>query len=358
MIDTLPCKVPFCDKLDSPCCCCFCYCCCCRHLFLPLVFLAFFAPTDDAFAKLDAGFVEYILSPENYETLREILSYHISYVGEIAYGEFTSSTLSTLQGSDVNIVVTTTTGTASNTTIISVEDAKVIQPHDITAYNARIHAIDTVLIPSTVNIPRDIVSILYESNKSPSLIGYLELAQLSSRLRQGGPFTLFAPSEDAFEIIVSQAREGAQVNVDALKSVLLYHIAPQLITMDNLLNGDVTEAVTLHGAPLTFVVKTITDGSGGSVISINDDSAYIITKSSNMLGRNGVVHVIDAVLIPPFTVTEKPTMAPGGGSGGTIMTLPPTVPDDSTSSAMSTAFVQYSNILFTTTTVCWLLRLL
>ena len=240
---------------------------------------ALFAPTDDAFAKLDAGFVEYILRPENYETLREILSYHISFVGEISYGEFTSSTLSTLQGSDVNILVKTTTATdgSSNTTIVSVEDAKLIQPYDITAYNARIHAIDTVLIPSTVNIPPDIVSIIYESSKSPSLIGYLELAQLSSRLRQGGPFTLFAPSEDAFEIIVSQSREGAQVNVDALKSVLLYHVVPELITTDNLLNGDVTEATTLHGAPLTFAVKATADGSGGSVISINDDSAYVIT---------------------------------------------------------------------------------
>ena len=176
---------------------------------------------------------------------------------------------------------------------------------------------------------------------------------MSSRLRQGGPFTLFAPSEDAFEIIVSQSREGAQVNVDALKSVLLYHVVPELITTDNLLNGDVTEATTLHGAPLTFAVKATADGSGGSVISINDDSAYVITKSSNMLGRNGVVHVIDAVLIPPFTVTEppSPTMSPGsgGGSGGTVTSLPPTESDGPSpvSAGVTTTAMNYSNLVIT-----------
>ena len=239
------------------------------------------------------------MKPENYSTLREILSYHVSFFGELRYGDLTNTRLTTLQGSDLEIV------SYETTSVVTVEDAQVIEPYDVVAYNAIIHAIDSVLIPSTVQIPPDLVSVLYESGLSPSLVGFLELAGLANELRSTGPYTLFAPSETAFDVIVQETSQGAQVNIDVLKDVLLYHIVPEFITMQELLNGDRTEAITLHGSILRFSVDF--DGT----VNINSDEATVIELSASaaadLQGRNGIIHLIDSVLIPPITQAPRPT---------------------------------------------------
>ena len=131
---------------------------------------ALFAPTDTAFENLEVGVVEYLLRPKNRAALREVLSYHVSFVGELFYQDLANTTLTTLQGSDVDIV----SRNGDDGLIVTVEDATIEEPNNVLAYNAIIHSIDTVLIPATVSIPPDIVNVLYESGVSPSLVGFLE----------------------------------------------------------------------------------------------------------------------------------------------------------------------------------------
>lgn len=117
----------------------------------------------------------------------------------------------------------------------------------------------------------------------------LEASGLAEDLSQAGPYTVFAPSNEAFEAIPEETRQQllAPENREQLRTLLSYHVVPQELPADQLQSGDVE---TLAGAPLTVDVA-----AGAQEVNVNNASV----TEPDLIASNGVVHVVDQVILPP-----------------------------------------------------------
>jgi uncharacterized surface protein with fasciclin (FAS1) repeats len=144
-----------------------------------------FAPTDEAFAKLPAGTVESLLKPENKAKLQAILTYHVVPGKVMAADVVKLSGAVTVQGQQVDIAVTDGT--------VTVDKAKVLKT-DIACSNGVIHVIDSVILPAE----SDIVDTAVAAGSFKTLAAALTAAGLVDTLKGEGPFTVFAPTDEAF----------------------------------------------------------------------------------------------------------------------------------------------------------------
>ncbi len=234
-----------------------------------------FAPTDDAFAKLPAGTVESLLRPENRETLVSILKFHVVPGRVMAKDVVKVTSADTLMGQRVDVNVD-----GGNVTI---NGANVIAT-DVTAGNGVIHVIDTVILPEDKNI----LSVAAEANMFNTLAAALGAAELTSALEGDGPFTVLAPTDEAFAKLPAGTIENLLKveNRDQLRAILLYHVIEGRVYSDQAINAK--KARTLQGS------KVKIKSAYGSV-KIND--AKVI--AADIDATNGVIHVIDTVLLPP-----------------------------------------------------------
>ena len=224
-----------------------------------------FAPTDaafDALEKAKPGTVAGLTT----EQLGGVLKYHVisgsaAKAADLKNGEL----LKTLAGPSLAIDLSSDKPKV-NGVIVSMTD--------IIASNGVIHVIDGVLLP-----PGDIVEVATAAGSFSKLAQALTSAGLVDTLKGDGPFTVFAPTDDAFAKLAS-APTG-----DALKNVLLYHVLSGTLGPLDLKEGGA--ALTASGAPVLFSLK---DGA-------KIDAAKITI--TNVVAKNGVIHVIDAVLVPP-----------------------------------------------------------
>ena len=118
------------------------------------------------------------------------------------------------------------------------------------------------------------------------LLAALEAAGLTETLTAPGPFTVFAPSDDAFAALPAGALDALMADPAQLAAVLKYHVVAGGILAANIADG--MNAASLEGKPLTFTLK---DGA----IYVND--AQIVAP--DLVTNNGVIHGIDQVLLPP-----------------------------------------------------------
>lgn len=239
--------------------------------------LTVFAPTDAAFAELG-------LDQRNIATvpnLEAILLYHV--LGDVVF----SSDLA-------NGFVTTLNGAAVEVNLndgVMINMSNVIAA-DIQARNGVIHAIDKVLLPPTNN--------LFELAESfdpefSVLVDVLELTGLDDVIASGGPFTIFAPTNDAFVALLleldgfdSLADFDTPEEITVLSNVLLYHVVEGRVYSSDLTSGPVT---TLNGTfDLNLETLTLTD--------MNIREVELIPELLNVQATNGVVHVINRVLLP------------------------------------------------------------
>ncbi|MBW7881629.1 MAG: fasciclin domain-containing protein [Caldilineaceae bacterium] len=132
---------------------------------------------------------------------------------------------------------------------------------------------------------QDIVDTADAAGDFTVLVGALETAGLVDTLKEAGPFTVFAPTDDAFNAIPEDTMAALMADPEALQRVLLYHVVPgRLIAA---LISDGKEVATAEGSTVTF---SFAEG----VKKVND--ATIVTR--DVQASNGVIHVIDAVLMP------------------------------------------------------------
>ena len=226
-----------------------------------------FAPTDDAFAKLPGGAVSALLKDP--DRLREILLLHV-VSGKLEAAEVVQQGhLKTLLGQDVAI---NTDGGPH------IGGAK-ITATDIHASNGVIHVIDSVILPAD-----DIVEVARSAGSFQTLLAALEATGLDEALRAKGPFTVFAPTDEAFSKLPEGTVEKLLAQPEQLKSILLYHVVRGAVTADKVVK--LSSAETLQGGKITI------DASNGA--KIND--AQVIT--ADVRAHNGVIHVIDTVLLP------------------------------------------------------------
>ncbi len=236
--------------------------------------LTVFAPSNAAFEALPAGTLEDLLKPENKETLVGILTYHV-VVGKLMSTYLEAGAVATLQGKEVTIDL-------SNG--VKVNEATVITP-DCQATNGVVHIIDQVLIPPAP-VLKSIVEVAKETESLSVLVEYLVQARLVETLEGEGPFTVFCPTNEAFEALPKQRQQQLKLNRfrDELVSILTYHVVPGEIMSTDLSDGQ--SAPTAQGGNLTV---SLTDG-----VKINDATVV----SADIKCSNGVVHIIDKVMVP------------------------------------------------------------
>ena len=232
-----------------------------------------FAPTDDAFAALPEGTVESLL--EDIPALTDILLYHVVAGNVRAADVVTLESAVTVQGESVSITV--------EGDDVRINDSLVVIT-DIVAENGVIHVIDTVLLPP--QSPGSIVDIALQDDRFETLVAALLAAELVETLQGDGPFTVFAPTDDAFAALPEGTLEALLEDIPTLTDILLYHVV----------SGDVraTDVVTLESA-VTVLGESVTITVEGDSVRINDSLVII----ADIVASNGVIHVIDAVLLPP-----------------------------------------------------------
>jgi uncharacterized surface protein with fasciclin (FAS1) repeats len=136
--------------------------------------------------------------------------------------------------------------------------------------------------------PADIVDVAVSAGSFATLVAALQAADLVGALQGDGPFTVFAPTDAAFAALPDGTVESLLMpeNKEQLQAVLLYHVVPGQV-MSGDLSGTVN-AETLQGA----TVEIVASSSGVTVNGANVVSADVVAS-------NGVIHVVDAVLLPP-----------------------------------------------------------
>jgi uncharacterized surface protein with fasciclin (FAS1) repeats len=137
---------------------------------------------------------------------------------------------------------------------------------------------------------KDIVDTAVSAGSFNTLVAAVQAAGLETTLRGVGPFTVFAPTDAAFAALPAGAVDDLlkPENKDKLIAVLTYHVLPGEV-MSSAIAGKKLEPVTVEGATLKAV------GGGDGAVMIND--AKVVTADVD--ASNGVIHVIDKVLMPP-----------------------------------------------------------
>jgi len=231
-----------------------------------------FAPTDAAFEALPSGVVEALLADT--DLLAAVLTYHV-VSGTVGSGALVGqSSVTTLNGAA--LTVSTSGGD------VFVDDSRVITA-DVQAENGIIHVIDQVLLPGVV---LDLLQTAERVGGFSTLLAAVDAASLEGVLRGEGPFTIFAPTDDAFDNLPDGVLASLLADPEALAEILTYHVVA-----GSLSSGDVvaqSEIGTVNGASVAVSVE-------GEVVRINDATVLAV----DVQATNGVIHVIDSVLLPP-----------------------------------------------------------
>ncbi|HSB02125.1 MAG TPA: fasciclin domain-containing protein [Anaerolineales bacterium] len=246
-----------------------------------------FAPTDDAFATLPEGTLDSLLLPENKQQLTDILLYHVvpgKVMAEDVVGLNGKMADTALEGKQIDIK-------ADMGSVYLNENVQVVIT-DIEASNGVIHVIDAVLLPPSEEAATgqtDIVDTAINDGRFTTLVAAVQAAGLVETLKGEGPYTVFAPTDKAFAALPAGTLDSLLLpeNKQQLTDILLYHVVSGKVMASDVVN--LTSATTVLGKDATISVK---DGK----VFLNDDVEVVITDIET---TNGVIHVIDAVLIPP-----------------------------------------------------------
>jgi transforming growth factor-beta-induced protein len=170
--------------------------------------------------------------------------------------------------------------------MVYINDAQVIIT-DIVASNGVIHVIDSVLLPPQEEEPLGtIVDIAIADGRFETLVAAVVAADLAETLSGEGPFTVFAPTDDAFAKLPEGTIEALLADIPALTDILLYHVVA-----GEVLAADVVELQFAE----TLLEKDIEIRVRNGMVYLNDAQVII----TDIMADNGVIHVIDSVLLPP-----------------------------------------------------------
>ncbi|MBL8858333.1 MAG: fasciclin domain-containing protein [Planctomycetes bacterium] len=233
-----------------------------------------FAPTDAAFAALPKGKLDELLMPKNKALLQSILTYHV-VSGAVPSGDVVKlKHAATVNGQRVDVKVSDDG--------VMIDGAKVTTT-DIRCSNGVIHVIDAVIMPSA----DDIVATAVKAGSFKTLAAALDAAALVKALQGDGPFTVFAPTDEAFAALPAGTVENLlkPENKDQLANILKFHVV----------SGRVFSDAAAKGA-------TVATLQGGKLETRTVDGAVMVNKArvvkADIDAKNGVIHVIDRVLLP------------------------------------------------------------
>jgi uncharacterized surface protein with fasciclin (FAS1) repeats len=233
-----------------------------------------FAPTDEAFGKLPKAAIADLLQPENRDKLTAILTFHV-IEGAMPASEVTRRAgATTINGQRLDF---STKGDA-----VMIDSAKVIKA-DIHCSNGIIHVIDHVMMPAGDNLATTATS----AGMFTTLLAAAQHAGLADTLANGGPYTVFAPTDEAFGKLPAGTIETLlkPENREMLQAILTYHVVPGRVYANQAAAAG--SAASAQGQSLFFNIR---NGQ------LRVDNANII--ATDIDASNGVIHVIDSVILP------------------------------------------------------------
>jgi transforming growth factor-beta-induced protein len=220
--------------------------------------------------------------------LSNILLYHVLDHRVYADGIQNFEAVKTVQGQDIVFII-------SNGKIL-VNGVATIIAANVDCTNGVVHLIDTVIVPKNTSIAAN-----KWAAEHPPLLNIVQLAQsvptlstlvtavvaggLANTLSGSGPFTVFAPTNDAFDALPDGVLNFLLNDIKALDTVLTYHVVAGTIYSKQIVNGQ--QVATIEGQNVTATVT-------GSTVYIND--AQVISADNQ--ASNGVVHIVNGVLLP------------------------------------------------------------
>ena len=249
-----------------------------------------FAPTDAAFAALPAGTLEALLADPSGQ-LTDILLYHVVAGSVMAADVVGLDSAPTVFGEDIAITVMDGSVFLNETVRVTATD--------IEASNGVIHVIDAVLLPPAEEAALlTIAEIAAGDENFSTLVAALDAAGLVETLAGEGEFTVFAPTNDAFAALPEGTLETLLANPGGqLTDILLYHVVEGAVPAETVVTLD--SATTLLGEDVMIRVEN------GNVF-LND---IVQVTATDIMASNGIIHVIDGVLLPPAEEAALLTIA-------------------------------------------------
>lgn len=286
-----------------------------------------FAPTDEAFAALPEGLVAALVKPENKAVLQKILTYHV-----VSGNLMAKDVVAGIKANSGMLKASTVEGGAFTVMTemdkVKIKDAQgnvaTVTATDIAGSNGVIHVIDRVILPAGVN-PADllkqspamgktrmnkasnvasqpmgpsIAAVASGNDNFETLVTALGAADLVKTFDSPGEYTVFAPTDDAFEALPEGTVNSLVTNQkDKLKGILSYHVVPARITSGQLVkaiktNKNYYRIQTLGNQSLIATIE------GGEVMLIDGNGNRSKVVMTDVEASNGLIHAIDAVVMP------------------------------------------------------------
>jgi uncharacterized surface protein with fasciclin (FAS1) repeats len=255
------------------------------------------APNDAAFAQLPAPFnnaanIGGITDPATINTLRQILRYH-AVPGKKNAAQFLNGNYGTYNSPATPLANLITVSRSIDSKVFINGNTEVVAV-DIQATNGVIHVINKVLFPPT----QDIAQIAIANGNFTALVAALQKTGLGNMASLFGNTTVFAPTDAAFAALPAPLNNAANISgitdaatINLLRSVLRYHMVPARVFSPDLREG--------LSAPTRLANNNLTISlAGGAKVKGTGNATGSNIVAVNILGRNGVIHVIDQVLLP------------------------------------------------------------
>jgi len=242
-----------------------------------------FAPTNAAFAKLPQDLVDTLMG--DVELLKKVLLYHVVPSSVMSSAVTNDLTVASAEGTELRANVYLKSDYYDGFVTIN---GKRVSKADIKADNGVIHMVSDVIYPFPTG---NIAEVVTGDERFSTLLAAVGAAGLADTLATGGPFTVFAPTNDAFAKIPKETLDGLLADKDALTAVLLRHVVPGtnfakgIYWTTHSTAGEDKIATQVFKAGVTKVVSSV-DGkrTGARVVD------------ADLIATNGVIHAIDTVI--------------------------------------------------------------
>ena len=247
-----------------------------------------FAPTDDAFAMLGQETIDLLL--DNPDVLEDILLQHVvaGTVNSVSAYSLVGQSPATASGAVIPV------GLNPISDLLTFGGANIVTT-DIYTTNGVIHVIDMVVVADVVlpAPPASIVDVAVDNGSFTTLVAALQQTGLDAVLADlDEEFTVFAPTDAAFALLGQQAIDDLLANTDELSNILQYHVISGATILQD-------AAVTVAQSDDKLVTMT---NAASATLSLSGSDLYINTSRvalADVVADNGVIHVIDQVILPP-----------------------------------------------------------
>jgi len=263
-----------------------------------------FAPTNDAFSALPAGTVDSLLKPENKAQLVDILTYHVLPSQVLSTDLKTFQRVKTVEGKHLDVFATKKGVFVGS----DKKNLKQVTGADNLATNGVAHIINGVMLPPAKLEAKPTVDLVDLASSVPALstlVAAVVAGDLATTLKSAGPFTVFAPTNDAFSALPAGTVDSLlkPENKAQLVDILTYHVLPSQVLLR--IDGEQPfRWKTVEGKNLD-VFKSVCGGWEVGPNCLTEGNCVHVTGANN-LATNGVAHIINGVMLP---LPDPPTGA-------------------------------------------------